>query len=144
MAKRKAKTAIRLVYWEDKIYNVRHQCTVCTREEIIDYARTNLDCELGADYTGDGFTLAREDPKHGLAIHYWFDSRAVANVGPTGRIIMIAHEASHGTDVVMKSRGIKLCKQTSEPRAYYLGAVSGALLEMINTLTRKPKPRRKG
>jgi hypothetical protein len=141
MPKAKSKTtllpAVAAKEWEDTIYGVQHRAFVSTPEAANDYYKRAFGMDVKISPGARAQTTALDHSNGNMVVCYWFSPkmnwRSVA-----GRAVM-AHEAMHGVEYTMHSRGVPLSEDTSEPRAYYLSAITRVLQQMITPRTVRKK-----
>jgi hypothetical protein len=136
-------TQLHIRQWDDLVYNIQHRLIMSTAKEMSTYLKSKMGVEIDPEEMGMGLTIDHVNDDVSI-VQYWFDLGKFQKSTPLAKKQFVAHEASHGTDMVMQCRGVPLCEETAEPRAYYLGAVVGALHSMIKEFTAKPRVKRKG
>lgn len=132
--------ALHVQQWHDVIYGVDHYFLHCEAEIAEKYFVQTFGVVQKIALDTVARTTCLIKPRKNFSVVYWFDVDMDLKT-PDGQM-QIAHEAFHGVEMVMESRGVPLCEPTAEARAYYLTAVFGAINEMDDFKT-KAKGKRK-
>ena len=131
--KSKVKSTITTYAWHDEIYSADHVVVVCSREDFEGFCRKHYPDKLAAFASQHvfGCAFATDNGSGCVTVQYWFLPE-VFKGDATNIVQLIVHEAFHGVQMVMASRHVPLCRKTTEPWAFYLDTVVGALVRMTS------------